>query len=100
VARFKKDARRYDADVGRREIKAITLRGVPPEVAQVIRRKVDETGESVNRVVIRLLEEGAGVGKKQKTVLHHDLDRLIGVWSCEETRSFNRALEDQRKRDP
>jgi hypothetical protein len=69
--------------MGRREIRAITLRGVPPDVAQVIRRKVDETGESINRVVIRLLEEGAGVGKKQKTVLHHDLDGLIGVWSLE-----------------
>jgi len=69
-------------------------------VAQVIRRKVNETGESVNRVVIRLLEEGAGVGKKQKSVLHHDLDGLIGVWSREEARSFNRALEDQRKIDP
>ncbi len=86
--------------MGRRETKAITLRGVPPDVAQVIRRKVNETGESVNRVVIRLLEEGAGVGKKQKSVLHHDLDGLIGVWSREEARSFNRALEDQRKIDP
>ncbi len=69
-------------------------------MAQVIRRKVDETGESVNRVVIKLLEEGAGVGKKRKTVLHHDLDGLIGVWSREEARSFDRALEDQRKIDP
>jgi hypothetical protein len=86
--------------MGRREIRAITLRGVPPDVAQVIRRKVDETGDSVNRVVIRLLEEAAGIGKKQKTVLHHDLDGLIGVWSREEARSFNRALEDQRKIDP
>ncbi len=69
-------------------------------MAQVIRRKVDETGESVNRVVIKLLEEGAGVGKKRKTGLHHDLDGLIGVWSREEARSFDRALEDQRKIDP
>jgi hypothetical protein len=84
----------------RKGTKAITIRGVPPDVARVIRRKADETGESVNRVVIRLLEEGAGVGKKRKTLLHHDLDRLIGVWSREEARSFNRALEDQRKIDP
>ena len=81
-------------------MKAISVRGVPPEVARVIRRKADETGESVNRIVIRLLEEGAGTGKKRKPVLHHDLDGLIGAWSREEARSFNRALEDQRKIDP
>ena len=81
-------------------MRAITLRGVPPDVVQVIRRKVGETGESVNRVVIRLLEEGAGVGKKQKRVLHHDLDGLIGVWSREQAKSFDRALKAQRKIDP
>ncbi len=81
-------------------MKAISVRGVPPEVARVIRREADETGESVNRIVIRLLEEGAGAGKKRKPVLHHDLDGLIGAWSREEARSFNRVLEDQRKIDP
>lgn len=84
----------------RKGTKAISVRGVPPEVARVIRRRADQTGESVNRVVIRLLEEGAGVGKKRKTLLHHDLDRLIGVWSLEEAKSFNRSLEDQRGIDP
>jgi hypothetical protein len=86
--------------MSKKEVKAITLRGVPPDVARVIRRKADETGESVNRIVIRLLEEGAGVGKKRKPVLHHDLDGLIGIWSREEARSFHGALEDQRKIDP
>jgi hypothetical protein len=84
----------------RKSTKAITVRGIPPDVARVIRRKADETGESVNRVVIGLLEEGAGVGKKRKSVLHHDLDRLIGVWTRGEAKAFDRALEDQRKIDP
>ena len=84
----------------RKGSKAITVRGVPPDVARVIRRKADETGESINRVVIRLLEEGAGVGKKRKALLHHDLDRLIGVWSREEAKAFNRELAGQRKIDP
>jgi hypothetical protein len=52
------------------------------------------------KAVIKLLEEGAGVEKKRKTPLHHDLDRLIGVWSREEANSFNRVLEDQRRVDP
>ena len=86
--------------MSRKGTKALTVRGVPPDVARVIRRKADETGESVNRVVLGLLEEGAGVGKKRKAVLHHDLDRLIGVWTRGETKAFDRALEEQRKIDP
>ena len=69
-------------------------------MAQVIRRMMEESGESVNRVVIRLLEEVAGVRKKRKKVMHHDLDGLIGAWSREEARSVDRALEDQRRIDP
>jgi hypothetical protein len=38
--------------------------------------------------------------KERKTLLHHDLDRLLGVWSREEAKSFDRALKDQRKSDP
>jgi hypothetical protein len=81
----------------RMRTKTITVRGVPHDVTRVIRRRAEETGESVNRVVIKLLDEGAGVREKGKTLLHHDLDGLIGVWSREEARSFDRALEDQRK---
>lgn len=79
--------------------KAITVRGVSPDLARVIRRRADESGESVNRVVIRLLEEGAGVEKKRKPVLHHDLDRFIGAWSRAEADGFDRALKEQRKID-
>jgi hypothetical protein len=86
--------------MSRKGIKAITVRGVPPDVARVIRRKADETGESVNRVVLGLLEEGAGVGKKRKAVLHHDLDRLVGVWTRVEAKAFDRVLVEQRKIDP
>jgi hypothetical protein len=81
-------------------MKAITLRGVPPEVVRVIQRRTSETGESLNKVVIGLLEEGAGVGKKRKKTLHHDLDDLAGVWSREEAAAFERSLAAQRRIDP
>lgn len=81
-------------------MKAITLRRVPPEVARVIQRKRGETGESLNKVVIGLLEEGAGVRKKRRKVLHHDLDDLAGAWSREEAAVFERSLTAQRQIDP
>ena len=83
-------------------MKAITLRGVPPEVARTIQRKAHETGESLNKVVIELLEAGAGAGarkKKGKRIVHHDLDDLAGAWSREEAAAFDRSLGDQREID-
>jgi hypothetical protein len=76
----------------KRESKAITLRGVSPEVARVIQRRRSETGESLNHVILELLEEGAGVRKKRRKVRHHDLDGLAGAWSREEARQFGLAL--------
>ncbi len=81
-------------------MKAVTLRGIPPEVERVIRRKADESGASVNRVVIDLLEEAVGAGKRRKKILHHDLDALAGAWSREEAARFARALAAERKIDP
>ena len=81
-------------------MKAITLRGVPPEVARMIQRKSHETGESLNKVVIELLEAGAGVRRRRgRKVVHHDLDDLAGAWSREEAAAFDRSLKDQREID-
>ncbi len=84
----------------RKSSKAITVRGVSPDVARLIRRKAAETGVSVNRVVVALLEEGAGAGTRRRRVLHHDLDGLAGVWSRDEARAFEKSLQAQRKIDP
>ncbi len=80
-------------------MKPITLRGVSPEVARIIRRRSNERGKSLNKVVIELLEEGAGLHRNRKKVLHHDLDGLAGAWSREEAVAFDRALAAQREID-
>ena len=56
---------------------------------------------SVNKAVIGLLEEAAGLAKKNGTrTRHHDLDELAGTWSREEAAAFNRSLQAQRGIDP
>jgi hypothetical protein len=81
-------------------MKPITLRGVSPELERVLRRTAAETGESLNRVAIALLERGAGLARKPGRVRHHDLDHLAGTWSDGEAKAFDRALEQQRRVDP
>ncbi|MBI2998270.1 MAG: hypothetical protein HYY46_07415 [Deltaproteobacteria bacterium] len=83
-------------------MKAITLRNLPLELARTIRQKAEEQGTSINKAVIKLLEEGTGIrGKKNGgKPLHHDLDSLAGAWTKEEAAEFDKALASQRTIDP
>jgi len=83
-------------------VKAITLRNLPPDIAKTIRKKAQKEGVSINKAVIKLLEEGAGPRSKAKggKPLHHELDDLAGLWTREEATEFNKALARQRAIDP
>ena len=78
-------------------MKAITLRNLPDSVTRIIRKKAATEGISLNRAVIKVLEERLGGGAEP---VHHDLDDLAGSWSKEEAQAFDRALAAQRTIDP
>jgi hypothetical protein len=82
-------------------MRAITLRNLPPELEKLIEEEAAESGLSLNRTVIRLLEKSAGprTGKQKKRV-YRDLDHLAGSWSDEQKAEFDRALAEQRRIDP
>ena len=87
-------------------MRAITLRNVPAALARVIRRKAAEGRTSINKTVIRLLEESVGNGprkpgkKDEGRPPHHDLDKLAGGWSKEDAAAFEETLKAQRVIDP
>ena len=64
-----------DADAEDPVMKAITLRNVPPEITRVVRKRATEKRQSLNKAVLELLAEGAGLKKPAKK-LHTDLDAL------------------------
>ncbi len=74
---------------------AITLRDIPPKVQAAIRQRADAEGLSLDRAVLRLLEETTGRPSSSRA-LHHDIDHLAGTWSAEEADVFDRALAEQR----
>ncbi len=78
---------------------AITLRNIPPQLEEAIRKRADGYGFSLNKTVLRMLEEAAGQLKVTGR-LHHDLDHLAGTWSDEEAAAFEAALAEQRSVDP
>lgn len=81
------------------DVKAITLRNLPQDVAKAVKQKARKEGLSLNRAIIRLLEEITG-GSGSRKEIHHDLDHLAGRWSEQEYQGFMEALRDQRRIDP
>jgi hypothetical protein len=81
-------------------MKPITIRGVPPELERVLFKTATESGESLNRVVISLLEEASGLRRKRRRVLHHDLDTLAGSWTTKEAAAFDRSVAEGRRIEP
>lgn len=79
---------------------AITLRNIPPELQDAIRKRAGTYGLSLNKTVIRMLEEAAGQRTSAVPTLYHDLDHLAGTWSAAEAAAFEASLAEQRSVDP
>lgn len=77
---------------------AITARNIPPRLMAAIRQRADASGLSLNKTVLRMLEEAAGQRKRVRE-LHPDLDHLAGSWSEEEAAAFETALNEHRRVD-
>jgi hypothetical protein len=80
-------------------MKAITLRNIPPDVARAVERRASREGESLNKAVLELVAEGAGLKKRTRKVRHTDLDSLFGTWSKKQADAFDRQLRGLRTID-
>lgn len=79
---------------------AITVRNLPPAVAKAVKEKARKEKLSLNKAILRLLEDATGTGEAKKSVVHDDLDRFAGTWSADEYRQFMDALREHRQIDP
>lgn len=69
-------------------MKALTIRNVPPELADALEREKGRRGQSLNQTVIELLGQGLGVHGTRS----NGLARLSGRWSDAELREFEEAV--------
>ena len=82
-------------------MKAITLRNLPPRVARMVRQEAEADGASINKTVIRLLEEReASRQTNGRKVRHRDLDTFAGSWTRKDAAVFERHLASLRAIDP
>lgn len=70
-----------------RTIRALTIRNLPPSLADALDREKRRRGQSLNQTVIDLLGQGLGA----QGVRSNGLGRLAGGWSEEEFREFEQA---------
>lgn len=71
-----------------------TIRRVPLQVDEALRRKAKRKGKSLNQVIIDSLTESVG----EEASRYHDLDELAGSWKTD--KAFDNALKAFEKIDP
>ncbi len=77
-------------------MKALTIRNLPPAVAEALDREKARRGASLNQTVVDLLSQGLGVGVPRS----NGLAALAGRWTEEEFRRFERAVAPFEEFDP
>ncbi|MEF8943594.1 MAG: antitoxin [Desulfohalobiaceae bacterium] len=81
-------------------MKAITVRGVEPEMAEKLKQAASRRGTSVNRIILEMIRKELGhEERKEYSRRYNDLDELIGKWSEEEYQRISSAVENNRQID-
>ncbi len=81
-------------------MKAVTIRGVEPEVAEKLKLTAAQKGKSVNQLTIDIIKESLGMQKKKKySREYNDLDNLFGRWSDAEFKEINAKISKERQID-
>ena len=82
-------------------MKAITIRGVDPKMAEKLKEIASSQKKSMNQLILDILRQSMGVRKEKRyTKVYDDLDELFGLWSDSEFEQIQRGIEAQREIDP
>jgi len=76
-------------------MKALTIRGVEPEVAEKLKIAARKQGKSVNNLILEFIKISLGLKKEKKfSRKYDDLDALFGRWNDDEFKK-NKQLNNQ-----
>ncbi|MCK5852030.1 hypothetical protein KAH27_03285 [bacterium] len=76
-------------------MKAMSVRYIDERTFEKVKKAACETGLSVNKYVVELLENAVNKNSER----FHDLDELLGSWEDEEFKLVSKAVKTQRKID-
>ncbi|GAB6905581.1 Toxin-antitoxin system, antitoxin component, ribbon-helix-helix domain protein [Desulfosarcina cetonica] len=81
-------------------MKAVTIRGVEPEIAEKLKSKAANEGKSVNQLILEIIKTNLGLKKEKKYSREYDdLDSLFGSWTNEEYMEIQSAIDQSRQID-
>ena len=81
-------------------MKSITIRGIEPSVADLLKNEANLEGKSVNQFIKDTIKARLGLGNKKKhTATYHDLDHLFGKWDEDEFQKIQRKIDSERSID-
>ena len=83
-------------------MKQLTIRGFDTELEKRIRELAEKEETSLNKAVLKLLRQGAGLSKRNESSarIGSSLDHLAGTWSEEEARALEEVTRDFERIDP
>jgi hypothetical protein len=82
-------------------MKAITVRGIEPDVALKLKEIASKENKSLNQLLLDLIEIRVGMKKEKKfTRRYDDLDALFGKWSPQEFEAIQAKIDEDRSIDP
>jgi hypothetical protein len=81
------------------KMKSLSLRGIDDDLSNHLKKISQKEGTSLNKTVLRLLEDSVGVKKNNRLNLYHDLDDLAGTWNSREEKEFNDKIQLLKKID-
>ena len=78
----------------------LSIRGIDPNLATTLKQQAQESGKSVNQLVLDVLKEHTGHHKKKLfTQEYHDLDFLFGRWTDSEFNNIHAKIDQESQID-
>jgi plasmid stability protein len=78
----------------------LSIRGIDQDLAITLKQQAQESGKSVNQLVLDVLKEHTGHHKKKLfTQEYHDLDFLFGQWTDSEFKQIQAKIDSESQID-
>jgi len=78
-------------------MKALTIRGIEPDVAEKLRQESAKHGKSINQFALECFKKSLGLEKEKAfTKRYDDLDDLFGKWSEQEYQAVQGKIDQER----
>jgi len=81
-------------------MKSITIHALDDDTAELIRKKAEEEGISLNKTIKRLLRQALGLKEFVKRNHREEFQDLFALWSDEEAGELAKHVESFEKVDP